>query len=132
MIKAFVYGTLRIGQYNYEWSSGDVVDEIANVTTTGDLYFVDPYGRGYPVAKLDGSGTIIGDVLVYPDDSDDWAKVYYMESHAGYELREIVVDTPAGPLGAVAWHYVHRPVGPKIEDGDWCRAAGQKILSEIS
>jgi gamma-glutamylcyclotransferase (GGCT)/AIG2-like uncharacterized protein YtfP len=132
VIKAFVYGTLRVGEYNYKWTSGDIVDEILNVTTTGGIYFVSPHG-GYPVAKLDEPGTIIGDILVYPEDSHDWDRIYSMESGAGYVLCPIVVTTQDGEkIQAVAWHYKGVPMGPKIPDGDWARAASADFLSEIS
>jgi gamma-glutamylcyclotransferase (GGCT)/AIG2-like uncharacterized protein YtfP len=129
MIYAFVYGTLRIGEYNYRWASDDVVEEIPNVVTSGGLYFVSERG-GYPVAKLDEAGIIKGDLLVYPDDSLDWQRIHDMESGAGYELREIpVLDNDGGIHSAVAWHFLHEPRGAKIEDGDWARA---HHLSEIS
>lgn len=134
MINAFVYGTLRVGEHNYGWASGDVIDEIVNVTTTGGIYFVSSDG-GYPVAKLDEPGTIIGDVLVYPEDSRDWSLICQMEEGAGYELREIEVTLVNGlTMPAVAWHYKREPWGSRIEDGDWSRALRQqyRTLSEIS
>jgi gamma-glutamylcyclotransferase (GGCT)/AIG2-like uncharacterized protein YtfP len=122
VIKAFVYGTLRIGEYNYRWASGDVVEEIPNVLTTGELYFAGD-GPSYPVAKLDTPGQIIGDILVYPDDSQDWLQICRMELGAGYELREIEVTTESGDkIAAVAWHFLHHPRGPKIASGDWSQA----------
>lgn len=132
MINAFVYGTLRIGMNNYQWASGDVIDEIPNVTTTGGLYFVGPMG-GFPVAKLDEPGLIHGDLLTYPEDSFDWQRIYSMEAGAGYRLVEITVKTKAGELiPAVAWHFCHNPGGLKIPDGDWVRAAYGDSLSETA
>lgn len=132
MIYAFVYGTLRVGEYNYQWASGDVVDEILDVTTKGDIYFVSEDG-GYPVAKLDGDGNIIGDVLVYPEHSLDWKRIYDMESGAGYVLRDIQVALGNGKmLDAVAWDFLYQPRGPKIPHGDWARAYHAYELSEIS
>jgi gamma-glutamylcyclotransferase (GGCT)/AIG2-like uncharacterized protein YtfP len=126
-IACFVYGTLRVGQGNHRWAK-DGTDERLNLigaTARGDLYFVS--GRGaFPVANLDGSGIIHGDVIFFDPDSEEYRSVCSMERGAGYEARLIDVTLPNDSvIVAEAWHYRHPPRGEQIMDGDW--AASQDM-----
>lgn len=126
LVPMFVYGTLRIGEGNYQWAGMDVVDELRNVTVPGDLYYF-RQGAAFPVANLDGGGIIKGDVLYYELDSECLQDVVQMEVGAGYELRETTATHPDGTtFFVVAWHYPWELTGPKIDDGDWIRAESER------
>ncbi len=120
LIPMFVYGTLRPGRYN-AWYSAERIDR--NCTTNGQIFFVSELG-GFPVAKLDAEGTIIGDVIWLEEGGEDHVSIDRMERGAGYEMRSIQVCTPEGrTFEAYAWHYKYEPMGPLIEDGDWVKAS---------
>lgn len=121
LVPVFVYGTLRVGQYNFSWAQEAVVDTIQNCTAKGALYFVD--GRfGYPVAKFDEEGEIKGDVLWFDPAHEEYQSVVRMELGAGYEVREIEVRTESETIEAIAFHYLRPTRGNPIPDGDWVKA----------
>lgn len=124
LVPVFVYGTLRVGHGNFSWASDAVVYALIDCTAEGRIYFV-TQDRGYPVAKFDETGTILGDVLWFDPKHPDYESVVQMEVNAGYELRPISVKTPQdGSMECQTFHYVHRPRGQRIMDGDWAKAVG--------
>lgn len=123
LTRIFVYGTLRVGQYNYSWCEEAVEKAIKNCTASGRIYFVDPLGAGYPVAKLDEHGTIYGDILYFNTAHPLFDAVVRMELGAGYVARNIQVTTPKGrQVDCQAFHYLRIPRGSLIREGDWAAA----------
>lgn len=119
LVPVFVYGTLRVDQYNYDWCKRAVRHSVIDCKAKGNLYWVHDKS-GYPVAKFDEDGEIIGDVLYFDPTSKTYDDVVSMELGAGYEVREIEVRTPEGEtLECIAFHYVDRPRGEWIKSGDW-------------
>lgn len=120
-VPVFVYGTLRYGEGNYQWCSDAVVAVLRDCHTDGRIYWVS--GRsGYPVAKLDEEGEIIGDILWFDPSHRAYHDVVAMEIGAGYEVRKVSVRCQGGELReASAFHYVRAPRGHLIPSGDWVR-----------
>lgn len=115
-MKCFVYGSLRVGDYNADRFGPP--GEVRLATAKGALYHVSPYTRVYPVAKFDEEGIIIGEVRDFP--AQEWKNIVYMEEGAGYKLWPVVVAYEDGTFEAVVgWHYIRRPLGPLVESGDW-------------
>lgn len=122
LIPVFVYGTLRVGHGNFTWAADAVVYVLPDCTAEGRIYFVH-HGGGYPVAKFDEVGTILGDILWFDPKHPEYESVVSMEIGAGYELRQVSVTTPEGDtMDCQTFHYRHKPGGPRIEDGDWAKA----------
>lgn len=119
LIACFVYGTLRPRAWNDRGGYENIRREC---TVEGKVYWVS--GRsGYPVAKLDESGRISGDVLWFPKNSGEWHSIVRMEEGAGYELWDVTALASNGDeIPAVAWHYRGVPRGKLIPDGDWLKA----------
>lgn len=119
-----VYGTLRIGQGNHQWSRPAVIKEVQDVTIKGRIYFAFGGRSGYPVAKLDEDGIIHADLLWWDYRHSDYIAMHRMERGAGYELRPAEVTLPGGEsVNAFAWHYLHPPRGKLIRSGDWLAEA---------
>lgn len=120
LISCFVYGTLRPNAWN---DRGGYEDIIPNCTIEGKIYFVSEFGS-YPVAKLDQSGTITGDVLTFRHNSPSWKSIDRMERGAGYALWDVVAHDPirGTEIKCSAWHYLGKPRGKLIADGDWVKA----------
>lgn len=126
LIPVFVYGTLRVGQGNFRWAQEAVRHVLLNCTTKGRIYFV--HGRrGFPVAKLDEEGTILGDVLWFDPQHPDFDGVVSMELGAGYEMKDVTVTTEDGELEACAFHYIWDDMGEWIRSGDWVSEANRRI-----
>lgn len=124
LVAVFVYGTLRVGMNNFMWAQACVRDTVEDCVAQGGLYFVRG-GFGYPVAKFNEGGRIVGDVLYCDPDHEEFSAMVEMELRAGYQYREIEVVSPEGEtLECVAFHYVRQPAGDKIPDGDWKKACG--------
>lgn len=119
LIGMFVYGTLRPGAYN-AWYNAARVDR--NCVAQGRIYFVQG-SYGYPVAKFDEEGEIVGDVLWLDPEGDDYFSICQMEQGAGYEIRNILVQKGSVVTRVQAWHYIGNPRGKLIESGDWLKAA---------
>jgi len=123
-VAMFVYGTLRPGHGNYRWAARGVDESrtVRDVRIGGDLYFVHGSG-GYPVAKLDGEGEIVGDVVFFYEDSPEYHDVYRMEDGAGYDLIQVVPEDWDSDVPVYAWHYRGEPRGKQIRSGDWAAEA---------
>lgn len=122
LIPVFVYGTLRIGEGNYEWAKEAVRHEVTNCTTPGRIYFCGS-SLSYPVAKFEEEGTIKGDLLWFDPDHPVFGQVVDMEIHAGYVVQEIeVIDGDGDSHEALGFQYVRQPLGDLIPSGDWKRA----------
>jgi gamma-glutamylcyclotransferase (GGCT)/AIG2-like uncharacterized protein YtfP len=119
LIACFVYGTLRPTAWN---DRGGFVRIVDDCTIEGKIYWVSGDG-GYPVAKLDLSGRILGDVLWFPKESPVWKSIDRMERGAGYDLWDVVATDPEGEeIKCSAWHYMGTPRGKLIPSGDWLTA----------
>lgn len=114
-----VYGTLRLGERNFEWCQDAVRYVVENVTFAGRIYYVSRRA-GYPVARLDEPGRIKGDILFFERNHRELRAVWDMESGAGYEPRLIEAeDSEGNDWQAWGWHYLYQPSGELIESGDW-------------
>lgn len=114
-MRCFVYGTLRPGDYNHERVGGST--DARRATASGRLYCVFPSG-GYPGAKFQEEGTIVGDVVYFGHKR--WPFIMDMETGAGYSLVEIPVTYEDGSVETMrAFQYDRQPDGPWIESGDW-------------
>lgn len=117
-IPMVAYGTLRpnpeIGWNRDRGRGGECREPVLNVRISGRIY-----DHGFPVAKLDEEGQIVGDVLFYENEIPEW--IVRMEEGAGYELRPVEVRDESGRIimDAVAWHYCHQPRGKWIKSGDF-------------
>ncbi len=129
MIALFVYGTLRVGEGNYQWVSRQLEHEpIEGCLADGQLFHVWGDHAGFPVAKFDIPGTVWGDLLFMESSSNVFLEIAWMEEGAGYLLRQVPVLTPDNELvQALAWHYP-RPCGRRIVSGDWLQETGKKSV----
>lgn len=124
LVPIFVYGTLRMGYDNYQWASNAVKFAVPDCITNGRIYFLDRT-RGYPVAKFDEEGQIVGDVLFFDPTHTEYKVVVRMEEGAGYLMREIVaVDEFGTTYDCFGFHYRYVPRGDFIASGDWSAEVG--------
>lgn len=121
IIPVFVYGTLRIGEWNHDWFKPCVEEEEADATTPGHLWFA--YEGSYPVARFIPSETALihGDVLWCDTEHPGYGHMVNMEVNAGYAQREIEVRLAGGNLiDATGFHYLRDPRPSLfIQGGDW-------------
>ena len=127
LFPVFCYGTLRVGQGNFQWAQDAVSDQVENCTAEGSLYFAWS-GNSYPVAKFDEPGVIKGDLLYFIEGHPETDAVIRMEVGAGYEMQDIEVTTPDGKtIEAFGFHYKHDPDGDHIASGDWIRESNRDV-----
>lgn len=119
LLRVFVYGTLRVGHGNFEWAADAVKYALIDARTAGRVYFV--HGRGgYPVAKFDEDGTIVGDVLWFDPRHPMFSEVVRMEIGAGYSCREVIASHDEYPdVECMGFHYERTPGGAWIPSGNW-------------
>lgn len=138
LIPMFFYGSLRP---NPDDSWGMTGDEpiIRNAYISGRLWFVSG-GWGYPVAKLDRLGRIIGDIVFYEPNSALYHRICDVETGAGYEMREVeatyisteeeidnfIATGEFQRITVNAWHWNGdvRKRTP-VPDNDWLRASNR-------
>lgn len=133
LFPVFVYGTLRVDEYNYEWCSGCVSSHVLNVTAPGRLYWVRE-NRGYPVAKFNpnSENTIKGDILYCDSAHPLFRAMCDMEIGAGYEIKAIVCKTESGEnIPAYGFHYKETPHGERIESGDWAEESLSSFRTSV-
>lgn len=128
-VDVFVYGTLRTGEGLSGWLQGK---QRTLATTRGNLYFA-RYHTGFPLARLNEDGTIIGE-LIEGVPYDEFLRCADMEEAAGYLTMSVPVDVEdRGRVHAYAFHYPG-PVGAKIVTGDWfdqrATATGADVFNE--
>ena len=125
LVPVFVYGTLRFGEGNYAWCQNAVRYVLRDCRANGRIYFVFRQ-RGFPVAKLDEDGEIVGDILWFDPTHPDYEAVVRMELNAGYEMVSITVRCEGGEhRDAFGFHYTGKPEGCLIPDGDWVAASNR-------
>lgn len=125
-MKVFVYGTLRVGQGNYNWAKACITEHLGVHQAQGLLYG-DP--RMYPFADFEGDGTITGDLFEVDETSRTFHRMHEMEVGAGYTPVEITVHNAYGvPVEEVmAYHHSRASqYAPLIEGGDWLEAQGDR------
>lgn len=121
----FVYGTLRVGEWNFRVVEPALCDEPdLNCTTPGHLWFSHP--NSYPVAQFtaDSQDTIKGDLLWVDANSVRYKQTEQMEINSGYAVRKIFVTLADGEvIPAYGFHFMHTP-NPEwfIPGGDWQKA----------
>lgn len=128
ILPVFVYGTLRVGEGNFEWIQDCVVEYDQDVTAFGHIWFYHSIGS-YPVAKFaQTTDTIKGDVLWCNSDHRMYERMVAMEVGAGYEFKEIEVVLSNGVRQDVmGFHWLGTPRSSLyIEHGDW-RAAMERL-----
>lgn len=124
LVAVFVYGTLRYGEGNYSWCQEAVRYVLRDCKVDGRIYWVYDT-QGYPVAKLDEDGKIVGDILWFERDHPIYRNVVSMEIRAGYEIRNIRVECEGGEhRDCIAFHYTNKPTGRLIKSGDWVLESG--------
>jgi gamma-glutamylcyclotransferase (GGCT)/AIG2-like uncharacterized protein YtfP len=120
-VKAFMYGSLRPGEYNAGRFGDDGRLMIRDVTTPGGLWTAN---RAYPVAKFgkEYGEVIFGDILIFNTEGREWQRICHMEMGAGYVPVVVPVRTRLWrrPEVAVAWHYTGSVTGAiPVDGGDW-------------
>lgn len=113
----FVYGTLRLGDVRWRFLEPFVVDEGVADTASGALYDT---GHGYPAARFDETGTIVGHrYRLAPEVRQQALDVLDdVEGTVAGLYHRIVIVTAAG---VQAWSYQYGSgldLSP-ITSGDW-------------
>jgi gamma-glutamylcyclotransferase (GGCT)/AIG2-like uncharacterized protein YtfP len=113
----FVYGTLRPGQQRWPFLEPFVVDEGRNTTVDGSLYDT---GNGYPAARFDRPGTILGRIYsLKVDRLDECLELLDEVEGAVVDLfRRVAITTSTG-LDAWAYEYCDERQFPAIASGNW-------------
>ncbi len=109
-----VYGTLRVGEYNYERFKDGVIDIIAENVKIPNYEMFDL--GSYPGVRKSMGVEIVVDIINFGNDT--YEQIEKMELGAGYKMT--YVDTPVG-MDIVMFTY-NRPGSyglPIIESGDW-------------
>jgi gamma-glutamylcyclotransferase (GGCT)/AIG2-like uncharacterized protein YtfP len=117
-IPIFVYGTLRVGHSNYGWCSHAVKRYLTGATASGRIYFVRD-DIGYPVAKFDEKGIIVGDILWFDPKIRETETVIDMERRAGYSMNPIKAAHEGVYYECFGFHYQGDDFGKRIVSGDW-------------
>lgn len=135
-IPLFVYGTLRDGgRLHYGYAEG--IRKIRHeAQANGVLYF--PGHRGFPGARFDEDGTMIGDLLWYPIEAETFHSVIRMELGAGYSLVAVqaTYNRPTGRphrkvIEALAFQHDHSgPHYERVPGNDWNCSAARLIRGE--
>lgn len=120
----FVYGTLRVGQGNWEYYALPAMADEAdiNVQARGKIWYAFP--NGYPVAKFGAKyddGIVKGDIIWCDPTHPRTRQMIEMELHAGYEQRVIDVQLQdKTPLRVMAFSFLRSCDDLiEIESGDW-------------
>lgn len=113
----FVYGTLRFGDLRWRFLEPFVLDAGEPDTATGVLYDT---GRGYPAARFDRPGTVVGHRYRLTPARQHQALTVLdeVEGTVAGLYRRIVITTAAGVR---AWSYEYGSgldLSP-IPSGDW-------------
>ena len=87
----FVYGTLRVGEYNYGRFMGSVI-AVKDQVVKGYTLAVLARHQHYPYSIPDEGGEIVGDLLWITE--PDYREIEYMELSAGYVVE--IVKTVDG------------------------------------
>lgn len=120
--RLFVYGTLLPGEVRWHHLAPFVADD-AGVAAVVDGALYDT-GRGYPAARFDGVGRIVGRVFALVDASSALAHLDVVEGAVdGLYVRVRVVTTE----GTSAWAYQcgdEALLERRIESGDWRQVSG--------
>lgn len=113
----FVYGTLRPGQQRWQFLEPFVTDEGHDESVVGALYNT---GHGYPAARFDRSGTVLGRIYpLHPDRLDAALELLDEVEGAVIDLFcRVAISTSSG-IEAWAYEYCGEPRFPRIVDGDW-------------
>lgn len=128
-VPMFFYGTLRVGDYNHRHFDQGVTKVKKEAQAKGVLYF--PGHVGYPGARFDEEGTMIGDLLWYPVDSMSLVGIFRMEIGAGYTAQ--VIDATYArkterprrkTIKAISFQYEESRYGYRSGRADWVPVPG--------
>lgn len=116
--EVFVYGTLRVGHYNYQHYRECVSEEFVGCDTRGHLYTLGPF----PTIDVLQQGTVHGDVLRC-ETGRRLGSMIDMEVGAGYRLMRTAVTFPDGST-RMAYVFqgdtnLSHPRRQRIDSGDW-------------
>lgn len=135
LVPMFFYGTLRPNP-GPSWGMTGDEPVIKDAYIDGKLWFVSLDGS-YPVAKLDRSGRVQGDIVFYEPSSPMYQRVCDVESGAGYEMREVDATYIEGDediddfieggrfpsMKVNAWHYLRSVEALRpVPGNNWLRA----------
>jgi len=113
----FVYGTLRPGQQRWPFLEPFVVDGGEDLSVAGALYDT---GHGYPAAKFDRDGTILGRVYSLRIDRLDECLELLDEVEGAVQdlFRRVSITTSTG-VEAWAYEYCDNAEFRRIPSGNW-------------
>lgn len=113
MKNIIVYGSLRFGQFNWEWFLKESAKYKGTITLDG--YNLHSLGA-YPFATI-GSGRLIADIFSVPEGL--FNRINAMELGAGYYISEIKIKGKSHFI----WLYPEERVNghPLIPSGDWTK-----------
>lgn len=121
----FVYGTLRVGEYNSDRLPQLAGEIVRDVHTSGSMYNRHGWRPAFPVVDFDGHGDIVGDVyLDLPHDHPIVQGVIRMELNCGYTAKHWdefkLPDGRLVPMNAFNFDVNNTSVvGQRIPGGDW-------------
>lgn len=120
--KIFLYGTLKVGGV----LTSTFIDENRECYERASVKGYDLYDAGYFPAMVDGNGVVKGELHYYKNGEDilkilDAIEGYDKQDHARslYIRKKIEVLTDNGRQMAYAYIFNRKPVGKKIEKGEW-------------
>lgn len=131
----FVYGTLRPGQSNYDWTVGDLPHTHTPARLAG--YALRASLPMFPYAVHDLSAVTVGDLLTFDD--EEWGSALHacdaLEGYPAHYDRTLVwVDLPEAPgISRKAWVY-HAPADrqpyvvrnhAQVPGNDWVAAMNE-------
>ncbi len=136
MKKMFVYGTLRIGMYNYEKYYKGCDCFLGYGYVKGALYTIK--GKDYP-ALITGNGMVLGEIHEVPDevqDKVDWMEGFFGEGDPGNEYDKVVsviYDDEGKEIGHLPVYFYNTGnpandglLGDSIECNDYVKYMGQR------
>jgi len=114
----FVYGTLRPGEVRWRHLAPFVIDDGIDATASGDVYDT---GLGYPAARFDGAGRIVGRLYRLTRVAEAIELLDAVEQAVRGRYERVVVTTHDG---VAAWAYQcgdAELLVRRIPSGDWTR-----------
>jgi gamma-glutamylcyclotransferase (GGCT)/AIG2-like uncharacterized protein YtfP len=139
MLKVFVYGTLKPGEYNYQYFCAGKVVEEKKAIAFGQLFDL---SLGYPAMTF-GENAVQGFLLTFADPAilslldelEDYDPHRSLEENEYYR-QQVEIYTPEGEALGLAWAYlmtseqVQHLEGVLIPSGHWSAIPEALALSK--